>query len=538
MAPKNEKNENSTGRATLIIAFFSLLSSLLGVIRQAIFSNRFGADVLIDSYFAAFRIPDFVFNLLILGTFSVAFIPVFSEYLQRDERKARRLANSIINTTLILMLGLCVIALIFIDPLVTAIAPGFKDEARELTKTYTQIFLLSPILLTLSAIASSILNSYKRFAVVAAAPLIYNASIIVGAVWFYPKFGPVGLAYGVILGAALHFAIQLPMLMSVGFRYQPVIDAKEPGFRKFWQLYLPRIFSMGTGQVTLVVASIFGSFLGAGSLASFYYASNLQGVALNIFAVSAALAVFPLMSDLFNKKDFGGFKDVIAKTTIQILYFVIPLSVIMLVLRAQIVRLVNGAGQNTHFDFNDTKLVAATLGLFVISFFAQGLIALFTRAFYAMRNTKIPVIISLITIAVNIFFTWFFVQRLGVPGLALAFSISSIIELLILMMELHVKLGNIHDEYLILSTLKIVISSLIAGVVAYLTLYAVAPFVSMDKYIGVFTQAAITALAGGFGYLAASWTLGLSETRDIFTVIHNAINKVGKPIAYIWSMWS
>lgn len=533
-----KSNNTHIGRAAIIIAVFSLLAKFLGLGRDAIFSHQFGTGTLVDAYFAAFRIPDFVFNLLILGTFSVAFIPIFSEYMLQDEERANKLASSIINVTLILILSLSLLALIFINPLVSAIAPGFHDQARELTKEFTKIFLLSPIFLTLSSITSSMLNTHKRFAIVSAAPLVYNASIIFGTLVLYPHFGPVGLALGVVLGAFLHFAIQLPQLFSLGFRYTAGIDLNQKGFVQFWKLYWPRIFSMGTGQVTLLIASIFGSFLGAGSLSAFYYANNLQGVFLSIFAVSAALAVFPVMSDLFNQKDFSQLKDVIAHTTIQILYFMFPLSVLMLILRAQVVRLVLGIGQNTSFTFADTKLVAATLGLFVISLFAQGLIALFTRAFYAMQNTKVPVIISFITIAVNVFLTAILVHKLGVPGLALAFSLTSLIELLILMMELHVKLGSIHDEYVIVSSLKIVISSLIGGVAAYVTLYIAAAFVHTNKYFGLFAQAAMAGIMGTIVFLMFSWAMGLSETHNIVKVSKNAIAKVGKPFSYIWSMWS
>ena len=536
MSPSNYKNH--TGSAAIIIAVFSLLAKILGLARDAIFSHQFGTSTVVDAYFAAFRIPDFVFNLLILGTFSVAFIPIFSEYLLKDKQQANRLANSIINVTLLMIFSLSLLALVFINPLVSAIAPGFHGEARELTKRFTELFLLSPIFLTLSSITSSMLNTHKRFAVVSAAPLIYNASIIFGAVWLYPHFGPTGLALGVVIGAFLHFTVQIPGIIGIGFRYRAVIDTRQAGFIQFWKLYWPRIFSMGTGQVTLLIASIFGSFLGAGSLASFYYANNLQGVFLSIFAVSAALAVFPLMSDLYNQHDSAGFKDVIAKTTIQILYFIIPLSVMMLILRAQIVRLVLGIGQNTSFTFSDVKIVAATLGLFVVSLFAQSLIALYTRAFYAMQNTKIPVIISFITIAVNILATYFLVHRFGVPGLAMAFSITSIIELLVLAAELHFKLGNIHDEYLILSSLKIVISSLFAGTAAYIGLYLAAPFVNMHKYFGVMIQAGVSGLLGAAFYLTVSWILGLEETHNLFKVTKSALSKAGKPFAFIWSMWS
>ncbi|MGE5298139.1 MAG: murein biosynthesis integral membrane protein MurJ, partial [Acidobacteriaceae bacterium] len=441
--PQPTENSQYIGRATVIIAVFSILAKILGLARDAIFSHQFGTSPIIDAYFAAFRIPDFVFNLLILGTFSVAFIPVFSEYLLKNKETAEKLASSILNVTLLMMGALCLLALIFINPLTALIAPGFDPYRQHLTKLFTEVFLLSPIFLSLSAIVSSILNTYKKFTVVAAAPVFYNLSIIFGILVLYPKMGDIGLALGVVLGALLHFVIQLPQLFRMGFKYSFKIVHKDSGFRKFWRLYWPRIFSMGTGQITLIIATFFGSYLSAGSLSAFYYANNLQAVFLSVFAISAALAVFPLLSDMFNMKDEQGFKDVIARTSIQILFFIIPLSALMLIMRAQIVRLILGIGQNTNFSFADTRLVSLTLGLFSVSLFAQALIPLFNRAFYAMQNTVVPVVIGVITIVVNAGATYYFVKSFGIPGMALAFSLTSIINLLILMAELHYKIGNI-----------------------------------------------------------------------------------------------
>lgn len=522
----------------MTIAVFSLLAKILGLVRDAVFSHQFGAGLTIDAYFAAFRIPDFIYNLLILGTFSVAFIPVFSEYLIRDEKDANRLASSIINVTLILMLTLTVIAYIFINPLVHAIAPGFSGEAFDLTKLFTKIFLLSPIFLTLSSIVSSMLNTYKRFALVAVAPVVYNLSIIAGVLWLYPRFGPAGLAIGVVLGAFLHFAIQVPQIISLGFRYSFKIVSADSGFRKFWKLYWPRIFSMGTEQVTSLIVSVFGSFLGTGALAAFYYANNLQSVFLGIFAVSFAIVVFPLLSDLFNKKDQQGFKDVLAKTTIQILFFIIPLSILLLVLRAQVVRLVLGIGQGTHFTFDNVKIVAESLGLFCISLFAQALIPLFTRAFFAIQNTIIPVVIGFITIASNVLITYYLTGRFGIAGMALAYSATNILNLILLLVVLHRKLGDIQDEYLILNCLKIIIAALIGGATAYVSLYFIAPLVNMHTYWGVLIQGVSAGLIGSVAYLGIGWTLGLDQTHNLVQLARTTGNKIGRPINIIWNWWS
>ncbi len=531
-------DNNKIMKTTVIIAVFSLVAKILGLVRDAVFSHQFGTTLTVDAYFAAFRIPDFIYNLLILGTFSVAFIPVFSEYLHKGKEQANRLASSIINVTLLMMLALTGLAFIFVDPLVRTIAPGFEGEAFALTKLFTRIFLLSPFFLTLSSIVSSMLNTYKRFALVAIAPVVYNLSIIGGALWLYPHYGPKGLAYGVVVGAFLHFAIQVPQVFRAGFSYSFRIVSSDEGFRKFWKLYWPRIFSMGTEQVTAVIATVFGSFLGGGALAAFYYSNNLQAVFLGIFAVSFAIAVFPLLSDLHNQKNETGFKDVLAKTTVQILFFIIPLSLLLLVLRAQVVRLVLGIGESTEFTFSDTRIVAESLGLFSISLFAQSLLPLFTRAFYAMQNTVTPVVIGFITIAVNLGLTYYLTAKIGIAGMALAYSITCVIHLVILMMELHRRLGSIHDEYLIISSLKIIIASLVAGGTAFVSLYMIAPWVNMSTYLGVLLQGAGAGIIGVLVYLGLTWLLGLSETLDLVKLLRTTAIKIGRPINIIFNWWS
>ncbi len=529
--------ENKIAQSTAIIAVFSLLAKILGIARDIIFSHEFATSDIMGAYFAAFRIPDFIYNLLILGTFSVAFIPIYSEYFIKDKKEADKLASSIINTTIFLMLCISIVAYIFLDELVSAIVPGFTGEAYELTKLFTKVFLLSPIFMSLSSIVSSMLNTQKSFLPVAIAPVFYNLSIIFGALVLYPIFGPVGIAYGVVLGAIIMFAVQVPKIWQLGFKYQTIIQSST-GYIKFWKLYWPRIFSLGTEQVTALIVTIFGSYIGSAALAGFYYANNLQSVFLGIIAISFAIAVFPILSDLFNKREELGFKDVLAKTTIQILYFIIPLSILLLVLRAQVVRLLYGSFEGTNFTFADTSAVAQALGLFCISLFAQALVPLFSRAFYAMQNTVIPVVIGLVTIGFNILISAYFIPKFGLAGMALSFSITSIVNLIMLVMELHRKIGSFHDEYLIVNALKILISSLLAGAGAFVTLYLVSPLVDLHTYFGVLIQALLAGVIGLGIYLGVSWLLDMTETKELVKLLKTTTAKVGKPINSLFNLWS
>jgi len=427
--------------------------------------------------------------------------------------------------------------LIFSVPLMKLLAPGFSGETYELTLKFTRILLFSPIFLAGSAITGSVLNSLKKFALVSAVPVVYNLSIIGGVLLLYPKLGPIGLAWGVVGGTLLYFLLPLPQLFRSGFRYFLSLDYRQAGFMKFWQLYWPRIFTMGTGQISLIIATFFGSYLSEGSLSAFYYANNLQSVFLSVFAISASIAVFPTLSDLYNQKDEQRFRDVLAKTTVQVLYFLVPLSVAMLVLRAQIVRLLLGIGEGTNFSFQDTKIVSLTLGIFVVSLFAQGLVPLFTRAFYARHNTKIPVVTSLISLVVNIILAYYLVSQYGIAGMAMSFSFTVILQLLMLLVELHRKIGSLHDEYLILSSIKIAISSVIAGLAIYVSLYLVAPLVDMQTYVGVFVQALGSGFIGGLCFLGASLALGLEESRHLTTMVKSFMVKISRPLLMIINIW-
>jgi putative peptidoglycan lipid II flippase len=241
---------------------------------------------------------------------------------------------------------------------------------------------------------------------------------------------------------------------------------------------------------------------------------------------------------LFNRKDETGFKEVLSKTVNQILFFIIPLSTLTLILRAQIVRLVLGGGEGTVFDFAATRLVSLNLGLFAASLFAQALIPLFSRAFYARQNTVTPLIISTITIVVNVVATYYAVQHFGIPGMVLAFSISSILQLIMLIMELHHKIGDLRDEFLMTNSLKIAIGSLASGVAAYVTLYAVAPLVNMQTYWGILIQGSTSAIIGVVVYLVACWLLKVDESDHWIKLLKQAVTKSGKPFSVITNIWN
>ncbi|MFC1686678.1 murein biosynthesis integral membrane protein MurJ, partial [Patescibacteria group bacterium] len=475
--------------------------------------SMFGAGDELDAYFAAFRIPDFLLNLLILGAFSAAFIPVFTDLISRKKKKhAFLVANSVLNLILMVMLALSVIVLVFAPQLMYLITPGFSPEKLDVTANLTRIMLLSPLLFGISTVIGGILNSYRKFFSYAIAPVMYNLGIILGTLIFVPHFGVYGLAMGVGIGALLHVLIQVPATLGTGFRYRPKLKIKDYFLIKIGKLMLPRAAGLAVTQINLIVITVIASTLMAGSVAIFNFANDLQNLPVSLFGISFAIAVFPTLARNASLKQFKKFNHNFSHTFRQITFLIVPAAVGLFLLRAQIVRLVLGSGK---FDWEDTYYTAATLGLFCIGLIGQALIPLVARAFYALQDTKTPVFISISSVILNIGLSLLFVRMMGVVGLALAFSISSLINAALLYWMLHRRIRWIDDRAILITFLKSLASSVVMGLVIYGALYLVAEIVNMQMGWGILVQTCAAALAGFGAYMIIAWVWGCEEISAV-----------------------
>ncbi len=485
----------------IIIALFTVVSKILGLLRNRLLASQFGAGDVLDTYFAAFKIPDLVFNILILGALSASFIPVFVSSWNKDKEETWRMTNSVLNILLLALILISLILFAFAPQLMNLIAPGFDATKQVATADLTRIMLLSVIFFTLSNVISGVLNSFRRFVSFSLAPVMYNIGIIFGIMVLVPKYGTAALAWGVVLGAFLHLLVQLPSVFKVGFRYRWILDFKHQAVKKIFKLMIPRALGLAVTQINQLVIVIIASTLAVGSVAVFNFANDLQSFPISIFGVSLAIAAFPVFSQAFSQNDNYKFVTHFSKTFRRIVFLIIPASLMILLLRAQIVRLVLGAGQ---FDWTDTILTARTLGYFAVSLFAQALIPLLARSFYAKQDTRTPVIISLISMTINIVLAYSLSRLMGIAGLGLAFSIASIVNMLLLVLVLRHKVGNLDDRKIIKSTIKIVVlAALMGGVIQWLK-YIIAPLVDMQTFVGVFLQAAGAIIGGSLVYLLLS----------------------------------
>jgi putative peptidoglycan lipid II flippase len=518
------ENNFSLGKAAAFIGILSLLSRLLGFYRQYLFASSFGLSDTLDIYIAAFRIPDTIFNLLILGTLSAAFIPVFSQYYLKNKQQAFEIANSILNFSFLVMLVICGVAFIFASPLTHLLVPGFDPDKLQQTVFLTRILLVSPIIFTISNIFSSILLSFKRFIAVNIAALFYNAGIIFGLIFLYPNWGMAGLGIGVIIGALLHALIQLPELIHQGWRFSFILKLKSDGVKKILTLFIPRIFGLDISFVSLLIASFIGSYLAEGSIAAYTLANDLQALPIGIFAISTATALFPLLSENFAKNDHESFIKNLERGMLQVLIFIIPISIWMLLFRAQIVRIIYGHGK---IDWNQTILLFNTFGVFTIALFSQALAPLLARAFYARQNTKIPLIIGLCSFVINAVSSYIFSLYFGVVGMVIGFCLASFCNTVLLFIFLRLDLSKqvpqnlIHDfdSNILKQSLKIIFAAGIAGLVSYSYLYLVAPFLNTKTVIGLITQIGLSGLAGLVVYLILLYLLKNPMVKSLINKI-------------------
>ncbi len=514
MFKKVDKLQKTVMGGAMIIALFSILSRILGLLRDRFLSSSFGAGQVLDAYYAAFRLPDLVFNTLVLGALSSAFIPVFIKYWRQDKEEAWRITNGVMNVLFLVVLGFSVLFFCLAPIMVNYMVPGFNMETKALTVTLTRIMLLGTLFFTLSNVAGSVLNSFRRFLAYSLAPIMYNLGIIFGILVLVPKtnLGYAGLGWGVALGALLHFLIQLPALKRTGYRWQPIFNFKHPAIKKISVLMLPRCFGLAISQFNFIVTTLIASGITIGAVAIYNLAFNLVNFPVSIFGISLAISIFPLLSQNFaegNKEDFVKY---FSKTVRRILYFIVPTTVLLLALRAQIVRLVLGAGV---FSWRDTVLTAQTLGWFSISLFAQSLIPVFAKAFYSVQNTKTPVKIAVFSFIINIIGCLILGNLIGVSGLALAFSLASIINFGLLYIYFNKKICPLPSREIIFSILRIVSLSMAMAVIIQGIKYLIGPLVNMQTFIGVFIQTFTAVLGGIFFYVVTTLAFKFDEVEVI-----------------------
>ncbi|MBL7053979.1 murein biosynthesis integral membrane protein MurJ [Patescibacteria group bacterium] len=510
MLSKSFNAQNTVAGGAIIIALFSVISRILGLFRDRLLSGNFGAGNVLDAYYASFRLPDLVFQILVFGALSSAFIPVFLEHFSKDKTRAWGITNLVLNSLFLIIFIFSIIFFIFAPLLVDIMVPGFDESTKSLTVSLTRIMLLGSLFFTLSNVVSSVLTALRRFLVYSLAPVMYNIGIIFGILFLTKtNLGILGLAWGVVLGAFLHLLIQIPMFFKLGFKWSYKFNIFDPVVKKILKLMLPRCFGLAVSQLNFIVITFIASTIAVGSVAVYSLAFNLISVPVGIFGISLAVSLFPLLSKRVIDKEYGLIAHQFSRTIRYIAYLIIPVSVLFILLRTQIVRIILGTGI---FSWKDTVLTAQTLGWFSFSLFAQTLIPVFARSFYAYQDTVTPVKIALISFTINIVGCILLAPIMGVYGLALAFSLSSIINISLLYIAFNKK-NKLNTAEIFNSFFKIIGLSALMVVVVQVVKYQIGDMVNMHTFLGVFIQLVVSGLAGILFYVLMSFVFKFKEIK-------------------------
>ena len=457
----------SLARSAIIVGLAFVLSRILGLVREMVLANQFGTTSTMDAYVSAFRIPDLLFLVVIAGSFGAAFIPVFGEYIAKgDEERAWRLASAVLTWAGIVVLALSLIIFVFARPLMGIVAPGFDEETTTLAVDLMRILLLSPIFLGTGIAFKGILEAQHQFTWPAFAPLIYNVAIIIGAIGFAPTYGIQAVAWAVILGALGHMLIQLPSVLRSGLVFRPTLNRQVDGLAEVGRLLGPRIIGLAAFQVNFIAINAFASTLTSERVSALNYSWQLLMLPHGVLALSISTVIFPTLAELYSTGDDAGFRSTLDRTLRPLLFLSIPASAGLFLVREPIARLIYESGT---FDERSTELVAAPLAWFAAGLVGYALTEILTRVFYATRDTRTPVITGVLTVIANLLLCALLIGSLGHSGLALALSVTTGAEAVILWLFLRQRAGGVVGRDFLPWLVRVAVATTGMGLLIWLT---------------------------------------------------------------------
>lgn len=530
----------SVNHAAYFLAALSLVSQFLALIRDRLFAAQFGADKTLDLYYAAFRIPDFIF-VIVSSLVSVSvLIPLLLAHAERSKEEAKRFISTVFTAFFLGMVVIAGIAFLLVPYIIPRIFPSFAADHALLIKL-TRLLLLSPMLLGLSNLFASVTQAHQRFIVYGLCPVLYNIGIIFGVLVLYPAWGPMGLGLGVVLGALLHALVQVPYLIGEGLLPTFIRLKDRVSLLRIAALSLPRTISLSLSEITELVLVVLAGTLAVGSISVFTLSWNLQSVPLSMIGVSYSIALFPVLSKLHNAGDKESFKAR-ALSAIKHIFFLGALTVaVFVVVRAQIVRTAFGAG---NFNWDDTRLTAAALAIFIASLVPQCLVLVFARAFYAIGDTKTPLFVNFFSAAVTVAASFGFMRAFNAlpvlhTGIERVLRVADIRGTEVLMLPLAFSIGAALNAILlalffgrrvegfIAALVKPFFSHLGAFVITVVSSYGLlalfAPVFDVDTTIGVFLQGFLAGAGGLLSGIAFLLAIKNDEVREFLDVFVNRI---------------
>jgi len=537
------KEFRGINEAALLLGGFAFLSQILGLIRDRTLAHIVGAGPMLDIYYAAFRIPDFLYiSIASLASITVL-MPFLVDKINSDKNnldKARSFMNNVFSAYLIFMVMASIAIALFMPMIVSYIAPGFDDTQIKLLITTSRIMLLSPIFIGLSNLIGTITQLFRNFLVFSLSPIFYNIGILTGVIFLYPILGVYGLAIGVIFGALMHFLIQVPVVIKHQFFPKFIFDIKWKEILKVVKLSAPRTLALSCNSLAFIFLIAMASTLKSGSISLFTFAYNLQSVPVGIIGISYSVAAFPILVKSFSMKDMDNFIGQIVVAAKQIIFWSLPIAALLIVLRAQIVRVVLGSNA---FSWSDTRLTAASVSLFVISLVTQGLVLLLVRGYYAAGNTKKPLAINvfssvMVIVLANIFIYIFKNYPSVISNLEILLRVKDVPGTTMLALPLAYATGSLINFFLIwivfkkdfiknknLGLTRTFVESLIGGVtmglVSYIFLGVFDGVFNINTGKGIFMQGFLSGIFGIISGILVLMILKNKELADLIKALHN-----------------
>lgn len=495
--------------SALILSLMIVISRIFGFIRYRILAGYFSSSEL-DIFFASFRIPDLVFEILITGAFTSAFIPIFIRY-QKNKKELAENISSIFNLIGFFFLILMVTGFFLMPIVLPMITPGFTDEKNQQIIFFSQILLISQLpYLILGNFLTGLSQAKKIFFATSLAPIFYNLFIILTTVFFTNDFGLHAPIIGVIIGAFFFFLIQLPIYLRLDYIYLPIIKISQ-GVKDFFRIIVPRLLTVIFTQIDATIDLTLSSLLGAGSYTIFYLAQHLQLLPVSVIGIAFGQASLPFLSELFEEKKIIELKKIIADSILNLFFFTFPIMGMFIFARTPIVRLFFG-GQK--FDWEATVSTAMTLSYFSFSLPFHSLYYFITRCFYALLDSKTPFIVGVISIIINTILSVLFTVYLRLPvwALAISFSISVIINVFILTFILSTRLNRLDEKFILIETLKITCATLISSIISYYLMHLLDGLIfDTSRTINVFFLLLTITFIHFSLYLFSAWLINVKE---------------------------
>ncbi|MFN7088335.1 MAG: murein biosynthesis integral membrane protein MurJ, partial [Candidatus Paceibacteria bacterium] len=475
----------------LILAGTGFFGAMLSILKNALLASRFGASQELDIYFAAFRVPDFFYNVFIFGALTAGFLPVFSRWLMQGKERAWMLVSSLF-TSFLLFLGIvAIIIFLFSENIAGILVPGFSSASQRDVASMLKILMIQPILLAISNVISSTLQVFRRFFIYSLAPIFYNLGIIAGILWFSQKLGIWGVAWGVVFGAFLHLLVQVPAFRDLGYSFSLRLKESFTGLKDVFLLMIPRALTLGAAQLNLVILTMIASVLPVGTLAIFNFADALQGVPLSLLVISFVTAAFPALTDLWTQDKKDSFRALFLKTLGEIIIWTVPASLLLLAFRQPIVEFTLTYG---NFGPESQAKTVAAFSVFILSLPIQGLRLLLLRAFFASGDTKTPLFSYFATLIVTITVALWLSQYWHAAGLAAGIVAGSIVDSALLLFIFKRRIAGLDFGLISGILMRSIMIGGLAALLGWIAFWGSGYFISQESRVSILLRLIVASL--------------------------------------------